>query len=176
MFDIVVAADLDGGIGKANGLPWPRLRGDLQHFKRVTSAATAGKRPAIIMGRKTWESAEVGGKPLPNRFNVVVTRRTDFTVPADVAVANSLDAALEAAVESDIAAVYVVGGAEIYRVAFAHPALRWVYLTRIAGHFACDAHIPDLDRDFIPIAWDGEQELEDNGVRYRIAKLGRRPA
>jgi hypothetical protein len=26
-FDVVVAADLDWGIGKNNGLPWPRLRG-----------------------------------------------------------------------------------------------------------------------------------------------------
>lgn len=174
MFDIVVAADLDWGIGKASGLPWPRLRGDLQHFKRVTSLATQGKRPAIVMGRKTWESAEVGGKPLPNRFNIVVTRRSDLTVPADVAVANSLDAALEAALESDIEAVFIVGGAEIYREALAHPALRWVYLTRVAGRFACDAHIPDLDRHFMRVPWDGEQELEDNGIRYRIEKLAPR--
>lgn len=171
MFDIVVAADLDWGIGRASGLPWPRLRGDLQHFKRVTSAATEGKRAAIIMGRKTRESTEVGGKPLPKRLNVVVTHRTDLVVPAEVAVANSLNAALEATRHADIETTYVVGGAEIYREALAHPALRWVYLTRIDGHFACDARIPDLDHNFTRTAWDGEQTLEDNGVRYRIEKL-----
>jgi hypothetical protein len=65
MFDIVVAADLDWGIGKDNGLPWPKLRGNLRHFKKTTSTASAGKRNAIAMGRKTWESKEVGRSPLP---------------------------------------------------------------------------------------------------------------
>ena len=173
MFDIVVAADLDWGIGKASGLPWPRLRGDLQHFKRITSTAADGKLTAIVMGRKTWQSAEVGSKPLPKRLNVVITRSHDFEVPADVAVANSLDAALEAAYGPDIETVFVVGGAEIYREALGHPELRWIYLTRVEGHFACDAYLPNLDIGFTRVPWDGEQELEDNGVRYRFEKLRR---
>lgn len=172
----MVAADRDWGIGKGSGLPWPRLRGDMQHFKRITSAAAQGKRAAIVMGRKTWQSPEVGGKPLAKRLNVVVSRRGDFAVSPDVAVAKSLDAALEAADGPDIDAVYVVGGAEIYREALAHPELRWVYLTRVDGHFGCDVRIPDLDEGFVAVPWDGEQELEDNGVRYRFEKLRSRRA
>src|SRR5690606_19607632 len=42
-FDVVVAADLEWGIGKANALPWPKLKGDMAHFRRVTSTAAAGK-------------------------------------------------------------------------------------------------------------------------------------
>ena len=34
--------------------------------------------------------------------------------------------------------------------------------------------VPDVDRDFIRDAWDGEQQLEDNGVSYRIERLRRR--
>jgi dihydrofolate reductase len=173
MFDIVVAADLDWGIGTAGALPWPKLRGDLQHFKRVTCAVTEGKRAAIIMGRKTWESAEVAGKPLPKRLNIVVTRRTDLSVPDGVVVTGSLDAALAAARAPDIEAVFVVGGAELYREALVHPELRWVYLTRVEGRFATDARLPDLDRDFVHDPWDGEQTLEDSGVRYRIERLRR---
>lgn len=174
MFDIVVAADLDWGIGKTAGLPWPKLRGDLQHFKRITCAATEGKRTAIIMGRKTWESTEVGGKPLPKRLNIVITRRTDLVVPDGVLVTSSLDAALGAADGPDIETAYVVGGAEIYREALEHPDLRWIYLTRVEGHFATDTRIPDLDRAFVHDAWDGEQTLEDSGVAYRIERLRRR--
>ena len=174
VFDVVLAADLDWGIGKASGLPWPRLAGDMQHFRRVTSTATAGKRTAIVMGRKTWESTEVNSKPLPKRLNVVVTRRSGYTVVEGVRVASSLDGALDAARGPDIETVFVVGGAEIFRDAFAHPALRWIYLTRVGGHFACDTHIEDLDRDFARDAWDGEQQLEDNGVPYRIERLRRR--
>lgn len=160
----MVAADLDWGIGKASGLPWPRLRGDLQHFKRVTTGDGGN---AIVMGRKTWQSTEVAGRPLPNRKNVVVTRGS-LVVPDGVVVAGSLDAALEVAAPGQ----FVVGGAELFRQAFAHPALRWIYLTRIDGRFGCDVAIPDLDQGFVRVPWDGEQALEDNGVRYRIERLG----
>ena len=172
-FDVVVAADLDWGIGKHNALPWPKLRGDMAHFRRITSTAPEGQRNAIVMGRKTWESAEVAGRPLPNRLNIVITRR-DIVVPAGVGVANSFDAALALAREAST--TFVVGGAEIFREAFVHAALRFVYLTRIDGRFDCDTTLPDLDRAFTRDAGDGEQALEDNGVRYRIERLISRSA
>src|SRR5512135_3645463 len=122
-FDVVVAADREWGIGKSNGLPWPKLKGDLAHFKRVTSEASEGRRNAVIMGRRTWESAEVAGRPLPRRLNIVITRR-GLTPPGGVLVVGSLDAALDAAREAE--STFVVGGAEIFREAFAHPQLRYV--------------------------------------------------
>ncbi|MDB4956631.1 MAG: dihydrofolate reductase-like [Myxococcales bacterium] len=170
-FDVVVAADSDWGIGKHNALPWPRLKGDLQHFKRVTTDAPLGKRNAIVMGRRTWESKEVAGKPLPNRLNVVVTRRGVQGVDGMVS-ASSLDAALEAAKGS--AGIFVVGGADLFRASFMHPELRWVYLTRVEGDFACDTQIPNLDQMFEREPWAGEGTFEDNGVAYRIEKMQRR--
>jgi dihydrofolate reductase len=168
-FDVVVAADLDWGIGRANALPWPRLRGDLAHFRRVTSEASPGRQNAVLMGRKTWESAEVQGKPLPRRVNVVISRR-GVAVPEGVRAAGSLDAALAAAADAET--IFVVGGAEIFREALAHTRLRYVYLTRVAGRFGCDAHIPDLDaRGFAPDAWAGACDGEDGGVRYSIGRL-----
>jgi dihydrofolate reductase len=168
VFDCVLAADLDWGIGKTNGLPWPKLKGDLAHFKRVTSLVPS----AVIMGRRTWESTEVAGQPLPKRLNIIVTRHQP-TVPDGVIVAGSLDVALDAAKACE--ATFVVGGAELFRIAFAHEALRWIYLTRIEGHFGCDVIVPNLDEGFERDAWDGEATLEDNGVRYRIERLKRRP-
>jgi len=171
-FDVVVAADHEWGIGKSNGLPWPKLKGDLAHFKRVTSEASEGRRNAVIMGRKTWESAEVAGRPLPRRLNIVITRR-GLTPPDGVLVVGSLDAALDAAGEAET--TFVVGGAEIFREAFAHPQLRYVYLTRVDGSFGCDVHIPDLDAlGFTATEWPAACDAEENGVRYRIERL--RPA
>jgi dihydrofolate reductase len=168
-FDVVVAADREWGIGKSNGLPWPKLKGDLAHFKRVTSEASEGRRNAVIMGRKTWESAEVAGRPLPRRLNIVITRR-GLTPPEGVIVVGSLDAALDAAREAE--STFVVGGAEIFREAFAHPQLRYVYLTRVAGAFGCDVRIPDLDAlGFTPTEWAGACAAEDSGVPYRIERL-----
>jgi dihydrofolate reductase len=168
VFDIVVAADLDWGIGKAGGLPWPKLRGDLQHFKRITSTASEGRRNAIVMGRKTWESKEVAGKPLPNRLNVVVSHG-ELAVPGGVVLAHSIDQAL---VVDGVESIFVVGGAGLIQAVIDRPDLRFVYLTRIAQRYRCDVTMPDLDaRGFVRDAWDGERELEDFEVRYRIERL-----
>ena len=172
-FDVVVAADREWDIGKSNGLPWPKLKGDLAHFKRVTSEASEGRRNAVIMGRKTWESAEVAGRALPRRLNVVITRR-GLTPPDGVVVVGSLDAALDAAGEAET--TFVVGGAEIFREAFAHPQLRFVYLTRVDGVFGCDTQIPDLDAlGFQRTEWAGACEADENGIRYRIERLAPTP-
>jgi dihydrofolate reductase len=168
VFDIVVAADLDWGIGKNNSLPWPKLRGDLQHFKRTTSTASEGRRNAIVMGRKTWASKEVAGKPLPNRLNVVVTRGA-LEVPAGVIVAHAIDDAL--AVEG-VETIFVVGGAVLLLAVIDRPDLRYVYLTRIEQRYSCDTWMPDLDaRGFVRDAWDGERAAEEYDVRYRIERL-----
>jgi dihydrofolate reductase len=170
VFDIVVAADLDWGIGKANALPWPKLRGDLQHFKRTTSTASEGRRNAIVMGRNTWESKEVAGKPLPNRLNVVVSRSA-LAVPAGVVVAHSIDEALTL---DGVETIFVVGGAILIREVIERRDLRYVYLTRIEQSFDCDVRMPNLDeRGFIPDAWDGARKAEEYDVRYRIERLRR---
>ncbi len=173
-FDVVVAADLDWGIGKSNGLPWPKLKGDMAHFRRITSACEDGKLNAVIMGRKTWVSAEMNGNPLPKRLNVVITRTAAFAVPAGVIVAGSLDAALHASRGPNVENVFVIGGAEIFREAFIHADLCYVYLTRVEGRFGCDVTIPNLDAaGLVKTEWDGETTGEDNGITYRIERLGR---
>ena len=55
-------------IGTDNQLLW-HLPKDLKHFKELTSGHP------IIMGRKTYESI---GKPLPNRTNIVISRKNDW--------------------------------------------------------------------------------------------------
>jgi len=170
MFDIVVAADLDWGIGKDNGLPWPKLRADLRHFKKTTSTASPGKRNAIVMGRKTWESKEVGSTPLPNRLNVVVSRSA-YEVPAGVVAARTLDEALEV---PDVESIFLVGGAGVLLEAIERPDLRHVYLTRVETRYDCDVKMPNLDqRGFVKQAWDGELAAEEHEVKFRIQRLAR---
>jgi dihydrofolate reductase len=78
-FDLVVAATLKGGIGQSGKLPW-RLKGDMAFFKQLTTTTTTaqkGKRNVVVMGRKTWESIPSNFRPLPNRVNVVLSRRPE---------------------------------------------------------------------------------------------------
>lgn len=170
-FDVVVAADLDWGIGKDQSLPWPKLRGDLRHFKRITTTtSTPGRRNAIVMGRKTWQSKEVAERALPDRVNVVVSRG-ELTVPAGVIAARSLD---EALAMRDVETVFVVGGAGLLIEAVERRDLRYVYLTRVEERYDCEVRMPDLDaRGFVKVAWEGELANEEHGVRYRIERLRR---
>jgi dihydrofolate reductase len=108
---MVVAVAENGVIGREGGLPW-RLSGDLKRFK----ADTIGK--PVIMGRKTFVSI---GKPLPGRTNIVVTRDPDFH-PEGVTIAatpeDAVDKARQAASQTGVDDIAVIGGGEIYRQLF----------------------------------------------------------
>jgi len=166
-FDCVVAADAAGGIGKDSDLPWPRLREDLRFLRRITTEAPEGERNAVIMGRKTWQSVPSKMQPLPGRLNVVISR-AELALPDGVVLARSLDDALAV---GGVAGRFVIGGAQIYGQAFAHPACRYVYLTRIAATFDCDTFLPPLAPRFAlveVIARHREHEIE-----YQIERWAR---
>lgn len=172
-FDIVVAADEAGGIGKEGEIQW-RLPGDLRFLKKkTTDVASEGERNAVIMGRKTWETIPAKWQPLPKRLNVVVTRQPDYEVPDGVIVAHSLPQAVKAAgAMNDVASVFVLGGGEIYRLAVGMAELRRVYLTRVEGRFEADAHFPALGDDFVKV--DESERHEENGIGYRFQTWERR--
>ena len=53
---LIVAVDLDDGIGKNNMIPWYYPE-DFRFFKKITCQTfLPDKRNAIIMGRMTWQS------------------------------------------------------------------------------------------------------------------------
>src|ERR1700761_4933227 len=110
---IVVAISENNAIGKDNKLLW-YLPADLKHFKNITTGHT------VIMGRKTYDSV---GKPLPNRRNIIITRKA-IEIPG-CEVVNSVEAAL--ALCANEPEVFIVGGAEIYKLSM-HLTDR-IYLT-----------------------------------------------
>ena len=69
------------GIGKGGNLPWRGLKQEMKHFTRLTKAKTnSTSRNAVLMGRKTWESIPKKFRPLPDRYNVVITSQLDYDV------------------------------------------------------------------------------------------------
>ena len=128
---LIAAVAANGVIGAGNRLPW-RLPEDLKRFR----ALTVGH--AVIMGRKTWESLP---RALPERQNIVVTRRGDFAaVGAEIAA--SFPAAL-ARVRLPQPA-FCIGGGELYRAAL--PFATALYMTEIARDFDGDAWFPPFAR------------------------------
>jgi len=123
--NMIMAVAETGVIGKGGDLPWHLAR-DLQHFK----TATIGH--AIIMGRKTFASiiARTGGKPLPKRLHIIMSRNPHFAPAMDeLMVATTAAEAIECAKRAGYAQVFVIGGGEIYRLF--EPLAERILLTRV---------------------------------------------
>ena len=136
-FTIIVATDLQRGIGVNNTLPW-HLPEDLAHFKNTTSGH------AIVMGRKTFDSI---GRALPNRRNIVISRNPAWSHEG-VECVSSLEAALALLKDKtqDNAKneqAFIIGGAEIYQQAL--PFANKLIITEIQQTFNCDAFFPLIE-------------------------------
>jgi dihydrofolate reductase len=175
-FDIVVAVDSRHGIGKNGALPW-QLPGDMAFFRKLTTGIHApGKRNAVVMGRKTWESIPPRFRPLKDRLNVVITRQPSLTVPSGVIVAESLDDALSAADREDIEGVFLIGGGAVYTEAVGHPSLQRIYWTEVRADFGCDTFFPRLSEDFVHMRQQDSEVLCENGIEYVFTVYERKTA
>ena len=80
--NIVVAIDINNGIGKNGKIPWNYPK-DLLHFRKLTIHNT------VLMGRKTWDS--LTSKPLSWRLNIVLTRNKKLKFPKQVIVIHDFE-------------------------------------------------------------------------------------
>jgi dihydrofolate reductase len=149
----LVAAVAANGIIGANGkLPW-HIPEELKHFKKLTLGHP------VIMGRRTWESLK---GPLPQRENIVVTRRPGYEAPG-AAVATSLDAALALCIGEPLA--FVIGGTQLFEQAL--PIAAGMVLTEIERDYEGDTRFPDWDR----AQWketQRESHTAASGVRFDL--------
>ena len=148
----IVAVSQSWGIGKGEDLLF-RLPSDLRRFKAMTTGHT------VIMGRKTLDSLP-GGKGLPHRRNLVLSRQSDFA-PDRAEVIHSVEDILKTA-EDD---AFVIGGQQVYEQLL--PYCARVYVTKVLSDPEADAFFPDLDK--LPewkVASAGEM-LTENGLSFQ---------
>ncbi|GMY28506.1 bifunctional dihydrofolate reductase-thymidylate synthase-like isoform X3 [Fagus crenata] len=170
-YQVVVAATRDMGIGKDGKLPW-RLPSDLKFFKELTMPTSdLGKKNAVVMGRKTWESIPTKYRPLPGRLNVVLTRSENFDIEnaEDVVTCGNIPSALKLLAESpyslSIENVFVIGGGQILRETLNAPQCAAIHITEIETSIECDTFIPTIDFSvFQP--WYSSLPLMENNIRY----------
>ena len=165
-FSIIVAFDSQHGIGKKGQLPW-HLVLDLKRFKEITTTVTdPAKKNAVIMGRKTWESLPQEFRPLAGRVNLVLSKEGKLSLPLDVLCSQSLDHALSQLSSSNIESVFVIGGAQIYAHAIAHPLCQKLYVTHVQGEYGCDAFFPPISRQFFPIS--ASEQHQEGGIHFQF--------
>lgn len=131
---MIVAFAHERIIGNDNEMPW-NYPEDLKRFRKMT------KGHPVIMGRKTHESI---GRPLPKRENIIITRNRDYKINGCYVV-NSIEEAINKAAELSSETPFVIGGAEIYKLALGYT--NKVFVTAIDKKFNGDAKFPDLSFD-----------------------------
>lgn len=124
-------------IGRAGALPW-HLPDDLKFFRALTL------RHPVVMGRKTFASI---GRPLPKRRNLVLSRP-----PAEGAAPWSAEGIEVLQTPDDLdrlgleGRVFVIGGAEIYRLLL--PRCASVIVSKLHAAHDGDAFMPLFEADF----------------------------
>lgn len=152
--ELIVAVYDDWGIGREGTQP-VALAADRKFFRQTTKGAM------VIVGRKTLSDFP-GGKPLPNRVNVVLTRGNPQI--DGVQICHSPEEAMELAKTVDRA--MVIGGGSVYRQML--PLCDTAYITKVHCTVPCDTYFPNLDED---PAWKLVEILqsgEEDGIAYEM--------
>lgn len=144
---IIAAMTRDRVIGAGGKLPW-HLPQDLQLFKRLTAGGS------LIMGRKTHIAI---GRPLPSRPNIVLSR-SGGELPG-VQLCTSFPAALAAARQYH-RPVFVIGGAQLYRLAL--PLAEELHISWVTGAYTGDTFFPP----FAMTDWQCCEEADFQGFHY----------
>ena len=154
----IVVVDKNWAIGREGGLLFS-LPTDMKRFRSLTLNGT------VILGRKTLDTFP-GGRPLPKRRNIVITRNVDFDREGCEIVSGTA-AALEAAADTEADKLWVIGGGSVYAALLSR--CKRAYLTKVdAAAEGADTFFPNLDK--LP-GWEVEaisEPVTENGVTYRF--------
>ncbi|AGF48813.1 dihydrofolate reductase [Candidatus Kinetoplastidibacterium galati] len=156
---IIVAYSDNRVIGKNNTLPW-KLTSDLKSFKKHTINNT------IIMGRKTWDS--LPKKPLPDRENIVITRRN--IIDCGALTAKSLSEAISLC--SPGKKIFVIGGSSIYEQFL--PIASRILATEIHSSLNGDSFFPEIRSD-IWLEIDRKPQIPENNYNYDFVTYIKQP-
>lgn len=118
MIKMIVCTDLKGGIGKNNELLFHNKE-DMKFFKETT------EHNAVIMGYNTYLS--LGSKPLPNRFNIVLTDKI-IEIKENMATTTDLKGTIDIYNKMGVD-LYVIGGAYVYNQCLQMDLIDEVYVT-----------------------------------------------
>lgn len=128
MVILIACVDVENGISKNGKVPWV-LKPDISRFCEKTMNAV------IIMGPNTWQ--RIGGRPLLNRTNIVVT--PDPSSINNGLVCRTLTDAMDIAIRL-LRPIYIIGGEQLFEQGLSYAST--VYITRINQSFDCDEFFP----------------------------------
>jgi dihydrofolate reductase / thymidylate synthase len=155
---IIVAYDLNNGIGYENRLPW-NIKEDLKYFKNVTEGKT------VIMGKNTYYS--LPKYLLPKRRNIIITKTPGF-YNKSTETYQSLEKAIECLNIEDLGNnAFIIGGAQLYRYALKHKLVDDILASEINSVYKCDTFFPLLLQGSVEELPCNSYNIKSNTVTFK---------
>ena len=134
MLALIVAYSDNRVIGDKGRIPWT-LENEKKRFKELTTGNV------VIMGRRTYEEI---GKPLPNRYTIIVSKTRFYESEASTT-AGSYNEAVTIAKEKFHGQkdIFIAGGEQLYREAIEY--VDRMYITKIHANIDGDTYFPEFD-------------------------------
>lgn len=123
MIKLIWCEDKNQGISKNQKLPW-NIPEELNHFKKTTL------NQVVVMGYNTFLSI---GNPLPNRTNIVLTKKHKNQLSENIFVYSDLKKVFHDFANTDI---YVIGGKKVYEQALYYA--NELIVSRLNKSYKCD--------------------------------------
>jgi dihydrofolate reductase len=136
---LVAAMDQNHGIGYQGKLPWTaaEVPGEMKWFTELTKGKT------VVMGRKTAENVS-----LPGRHCYVLMNNENISISSEECNLEYLTFDKFKRRKLPIVAglcnndIYLIGGAETYKLFLEEDLVDEMYLSFVHGRFACDTYFP----------------------------------
>jgi len=128
---LIAALSDNNVIGIDNKIPW-RIKEDMVRFKELTI------NHPVIMGRKTYESIPEKYRPLPERKNIILSKKLELK--EGIYIARNIHEAISLTNEKSS---YIMGGEEIYNLFL--PLVNKMELTKIYKNFEGNAFFPEIN-------------------------------
>lgn len=145
-------------LGKDNKLLW-NIPEDMRRFRNLTTGHV------VVMGKNTFDS--VGGRPLPNRTNVVLSHDVEYK-PFGVTVVHSPQEAILFSKKKEPKEMFIIGGGMVYGEFF--PYTDRLYLTVVHKKFEADTFFPDYS-EFTKVL--SKEERFNEEYKYTFYELER---
>ncbi len=156
---IIAAIDSNRGLGKDNSIPW-KIKEDMKFFKEMTIDST------VIMGHNTYKSLPKKSKPLPNRFNIVLTRQTDLKSTGNIFYTDIVGMNLYIKSNTLNKDIFIIGGEQIY--SYFIKAASKIFLTVIDKKYDCDRKFPYISNNYKITKVSNKIYDETEKVYYRF--------
>lgn len=157
IYMIAAITEKSQAIGKDGDMIF-HIKEDLMYFKNKTSGNT------IVCGSKTYLSFPK--RPLPNRKNIILTRKNiEFE---NAIVMHSKSEVLKYAKENPNEEIFIVGGDNIYHQ-FIDDAFK-LYITEIEENeiIEADSFFPKFDKSKYNLIYKSKYIENDNSPKYRF--------